>query len=1397
MTTAHARCTFDSPHTAMAVQTPHRAQCAPMSADPDNSAPPDGDIVARVEALGPSVVHVALAYGVAYPLTPAQERITQWLDRMGRREARPNMRQTIAHLVQLGILEPPTRSGGYRAASRHSAALVRHAQRLGILDRLLTEITRDGYVRDWSQMQSTNRLLLRSAVIAEDWRWLRVSRGPIDWREMLDPELVDGIARLPEPWQDDAVYRCTIQILENLHPAERFLAACEAIESPHAATLANVALVRLAQGQIEALERWLARIPRPDPLTMACVRAAVFTMRGADGDALATIRAALALARGESRKRVLFPPFSVFTFALLSLVRLNTHETNALFDELLANARKLRVENLMQRLVEMAQELRKPPKPQFTVAPRQYGDLHRLCSGLVLCWSDSSRLKENAPFFRDLTELRTRAEEAGFLWMAAELDRILVTADPAHRDVGLHARLGTVSLASAIPRVEIWEHGLNALEQLAASLRDRKPKRAASRAATRRLAWVLREDRYGDLAVEPREQTLQKKGWSKGKPVSLAKLREGVVDPALLTEQDREVTGTIAVSNHHWGPQRELHVPPRGIFLLAGHPCVLDAELRPLEIVAVEPELVIDERGSGAISAALAPYPDEAHEYQVHYDDGDLITVMHLNESVRRLRDIIPPEGLELPGSARVRLLEVVSDLAADVRVHGGLSGVTANARVVPPDGQPWVCLTPLGNGLAVRVYVEPVAGSRVQFEPGAGGELVLAHVNDEALQTRRVLGAERHAAIALADQASGLAVAAASHWRAEIEDPEDCLELLDQLRKADARCVWPEGEKFRIVAPRGASALKLTIRSGREWFSASGEIEIDEERTFGLMQLMTLLDQHPRSRFVPLGAGEFLALSDGLRQQVALLKGLSLPAGKSLRLHPLAAPALDELLADASVDVDAAWEQQVARMRAARGFTPTVPDTLQAELRPYQQDGIVWLARLARWGAGACLADDMGLGKTLQTLGLLLIRAPEGPALVVVPTSLVDNWQAEARRFAPTLNLCVYGGGAIERHQLLENLGPFAVLVCTYGLLHNDIESFAARRFHTLVLDEAQAVRNYETKRSQAVRALDADFRVAVTGTPVQNNLMDLHALISFLNPGLLGSAAHFREAHALPIERERDPAARSRLSRLIAPFVLRRTKTEVLEDLPPRTEIVRSVTLGPEEAMFYEALRRQALADLEGRSATEAGTRQFQVLAHLTRLRLACCHPQLVQDTGIRESAKLTEFMTLLDEPLQNRHKVLVFSQFVKHLKLIEARLADAGISYQYLDGQTPRNARSERIQAFQSGVGDVFLISLKAGGTGLNLTAADYVIHMDPWWNPAAEDQASDRAHRIGQTRPVTIYRLVAKGTVEEQIVALHHRKRELAEQLLQDADQAGALDVDALLELLREPLAAATP
>jgi SNF2 family DNA or RNA helicase len=372
-----------------------------------------------------------------------------------------------------------------------------------------------------------------------------------------------------------------------------------------------------------------------------------------------------------------------------------------------------------------------------------------------------------------------------------------------------------------------------------------------------------------------------------------------------------------------------------------------------------------------------------------------------------------------------------------------------------------------------------------------------------------------------------------------------------------------------------------------------------------------------------------------------------------------------------------------------------------------------------------------------------------------------------------------------------LEGAGVNDLLITTYDLMARSTEMFAKKEFTTIILDEAQAIKNRTTKRSEAAMQLQGDFKIIMTGTPMENHLGELWNLFQFINPGLLGSPEKFQEKFALPIEKNGDDAVRDQLRKLLQPFMLRRKKDEVLKELPAKTEITLTVELSKQERAFYEALRRKAIADLESDNSDEP--HHLKILAQIMKLRRAACHPQLVDDTfdGI-ESAKLKLFSEVTEELLENGHKALVFSQFVGHLNILKNNLEERGIKYQYLDGQTPMKLRQKRIEAFQNGEGDLFLISLKAGGTGLNLTNADYVIHMDPWWNPAVEDQATDRAHRIGQEKPVTVYRLVTENTIEEKILKLHEQKRDLADSLLEGSNMSARLSADDLMNLLKQAL-----
>ena len=1319
----------------------------------------------------------------------------------------------VAELVRVGVAKQAG-SGTVAMVPAAALAVLREARAAGTLAALLAAVA--GLLQREKQApalsgqahqarmdaadrnERTTQLLQRGYLLAGDvqgFEALQTNRRP-DFALLAEPFAEEALRAVPPALRQEACKACLRRVIHYCAPAEAVVDACQVIGDSPLASADDVAFVRVLQGNFAAAAEVFDALPGPLRETTAaevgrasiCALAAM--LRGEDEAAALAIQQALDVLKG-NRKRLVFPEPRAFALSLLALARLDTPASQTLLADIAEAHRWDQPGGSGLALAQRAANVKAKSGSSF------YG--HRpdgfagLLDGIAMCWLDAPPDEEALARTR---RLRARAEENGFAWVAAECRAVLAHLAPGEGAAADgHAKLGTTTLTTLTVPPGPWEHSLGLIEELAEAPAADEAEDAAE--PDGRLLWTLRAG-SGHVELEAREQRRGAGGgWTRGKQYGAKRLAAESTRMDFLLPQD-EAAIAAAATRQEWN-RKASYFGLASLHALAGHPRVQDAKGQPLEVVRREPELSVDQAADGAVVVrATPPRAGTDGAYSVRFPAPGRCEITHFSAAHQRLFRAIPEPGLKLPGSARQRLLKTVPALASRVRVASSLQNVAVEAVRVEADARPWVRLEPRDDGLAVALEVEPIAHAGSCFPPGAGGVVVFASNKGRNLQAERDFDAEAEAVAELVERCPRLA-AEPTTLQPLILRGDECLELLEELKAAGARCKWPHGEAMKVVGRAANNALRLSIKSAVQWMQVSGELRVDEERALDLKRLFALVDENRGSRFLPLGGGEYVAVSQSFRRRLEDFAAVATAGAKGAqRLDPLAALAVADVVEGATVEADDGWHALRQRMEAANAFEPELPSTLQAELRSYQLEGFNWLARLAEWGVGACLADDMGLGKTLQALALLLLRAPGGPALVVAPTSVVPNWLAEARRFAPTLAVKRYAGSGPQRAAMLEELGPFDVVLATYGLLQNDVAELTRPTWHTAVLDEAQAIKNPNAKRSQAAKELQAACRVITTGTPVQNNLMDLHSLFGFVNPGLLGSLRQFRARFVVPIERAGDPEAQARLRRLVNPFVLRRLKADVLDDLPSRTEITLHVKMSEEEASLYEAVRQHALGELKG-TADGAPMRLF---AHLTRLRLACCHPRLVLDSAnvpadlppATTSSKLETFAATLDDLLANRHKVLVFSQFVMHLRLIEDHLRAAGVAYQYLDGSTPTEERTARIAAFQAGTGDVFLISLAAGGVGLNLTAADYVIHMDPWWNPAVEDQASDRAHRIGQTRPVTIYRLVAEGTIEEQIVDLHQRKRDLAQQLLAATDTPSRLDVEEMMALLRQPLAA---
>jgi SNF2-related domain/Helicase conserved C-terminal domain len=572
---------------------------------------------------------------------------------------------------------------------------------------------------------------------------------------------------------------------------------------------------------------------------------------------------------------------------------------------------------------------------------------------------------------------------------------------------------------------------------------------------------------------------------------------------------------------------------------------------------------------------------------------------------------------------------------------------------------------------------------------------------------------------------------------------------------------VEADGKAFRR-----ASGTRVDVTSGIDWFELRGEIDYGGA-TAKLPDLLAALRRG--ETMVRLGDGSFGLLPEEWLARFAPLANLGTREEDHLRFRTNQAGLLDALLAaQPEVHVDEVFDRARTRLREFSGVTAAPqPEGFQGQLRDYQREGLGWMHFLREFGFGGCLADDMGVGKTAQVLALLESRRLEGkgPSLVVAPKSLMFNWREEAARFTPNLRVLEHLGTARD----MALIGEHNLILTTYGTMLRDAPRLAEINFDYVVLDEAQAVKNASTASSKAVRLLRGDNRLALSGTPVENHLGELWSLFEFLNPGMLGEARVLQMAGGLG--RNPGEEARKLLSQALRPFILRRTKQQVARELPEKTEQTIFCELEGAQKKQYDDLRRHYRDTLLLRVEAEGlGRAKLRVLEALLRLRQAACHPGLLDEKRIDEgSAKIDTLLDQIDEVLQEGHKALVFSQFTSLLAILRRRLDEKSVRYEYLDGQT--RDRQERVEAFQSDPEcGLFLISLKAGGLGLNLTAAEYVFLLDPWWNPAVEAQAIDRAHRIGQTRPVFAYRLIARDTVEEKVLELQKTKRELADAIL---------------------------
>ena len=1048
---------------------------------------------------------------------------------------------------------------------------------------------------------------------------------------------------------------------------------------------------------------------------------------------------------------------------------------------------------LWVRAIDIRRGDAEPDKTAFGIVEyyQKYINHDNLWRVLLVAWLGLDTLGDVNQAYREAfsgmaQKLAEHLEKCGFRWLADLVKgaKALICGDEPPPGYFVGGGTGR------------WRELLSALQSLGGDVSDKPAHSDASR-----FIWMIDRGKDGALNnIVPLEQKHGVRGWNKPKEVTLAKLAG---NPHLLP-WDAKVANCIRTDKY----ARRNHILdlPGAVQALIGHPAVVlsDKPEQLIELSEGRPEIEVIHKGDKITMKVVPPLREGISANSSHFysaeekrevealrqitlvqDSAQRVRLIQFNPVQRRVAQLLAGQ-VAIPASAQNELQTAVKALTRHFQLQ---ADHLQAAHEVPAEARLRAELSPLGEGLLLRLVATPLGAEGPRMTPGSGRARLMASVEGKSLGTTRPLAVERAHLDAVLDALPFLEVCEGDRQSCEweIATPEEALAAVEVLPALPAILAldWPKGKAVRVVMV-DTPKLVVQVRSERDWFRLNGEARVDEGLTVTFETLLAA--SLSPSRFIAMGDGVYAALTHRLKERLKDLAVVMETDKRGARIPHLAAAWVDEALEGMVAKADEEFHETLKKLHTTRNQDIPLPKTLQTDLRPYQEEGYLWASRLAQAGFGACLADDMGLGKTLQSLALLLARAEGGAALVIAPTSVCGNWMAEAARFAPSLDFHLYS--EVNREAIIPQAAPFDVVVASYGLVQQASEQFAAKHWHTLIVDEAQAIKNSTTKRSQAVFRLDADFRLALSGTPVENRLTELWSIMRFVNPGLLGTLSRFNERFALPIERDKDRDAQHILRRLIAPFLLRRTKAQVLQELPPRTEMVITIEPSKEEAAHYEAVRRQAIAEADTAVAShKAGQARMNVLAQLTRLRRTACDPRILTPTFAAAGGKVQTFITLALELVANGHKALVFSQFVDFLTLLREALEANGITYQYLDGSTPAAERTRRIAAFQAGKSDLFLISLKAGGFGLNLTAADYVVITDPWWNPAAEDQAMGRAHRMGQQRPVTVYRLVMRGTVEELIVGLHNDKRALAESILGEGEAVSLPSTEELISLIK--------
>lgn len=869
-----------------------------------------------------------------------------------------------------------------------------------------------------------------------------------------------------------------------------------------------------------------------------------------------------------------------------------------------------------------------------------------------------------------------------------------------------------------------------------------------------RLYWDIYMDSSGCMErLEPR--FVASKLYNHGRKIEI----DDVLDPSRIDCQDERdlIAVSLAKALEHPPTDGILHIAA-----LASHPrlrLVQGNYRRPVRLRTVRPSIDVSMDGDRLMRLTM----DRGQFTHLSVEEDGTLSIPFFTPKMQTLVDYLGNGSVVLNLAERDRVHWLLLSLSEYFEMHGDIPKDLLDCT--ESDGKLIVLASRENDVYSLQLRIEHQPGLTEYSSPGEGSDILLLRTDEGSICVRRNRAAEVAAANSLLETLGAANTPGSDPYTLRVSGRGSMLRMLYQAELAHAISRWNDKHDCLQILRVRSDRFKLEAnQTETDWLEIGAELVVDEKHVFTLSQLLSAYRKKD-DEFLPLSETLFLYLSDSLSEKLQFLD--------SILIHHQSKYFIPSATAPGFVN---SWRGKLPSLLHAtceklkEYDNEAAPPGLKVSLRKYQLEGFRWLLSRARLGIGAILADDMGLGKTVQLLALLMARAKEGASLVVAPLSLCSNWVDECVRFAPSLHPVLFSDCKKSDFSSLS-LGNNDLLLASYGQVSANPAFFSSYTWNVIALDEAQAMKNPSSRRAQVLCSLRASARVCITGTPVENSLLDLWSLVNFLNPHMLGPRSGFLKA---------DKHLAQRVSRLVAPIVLRRTKAEVLPQLPPFTEVVIGVELSAEERALYESCRRRAKERvLEGDGATA-------LLAELTHLRRMCCHGKLVLPSFEGRSSKLDSMVELVEELRAAGHRSLVFSQFTDVLDLAEQSLQEANISTLRMDGHTPPRRRSRIVKDFQEGDAQVFLISLMAGGTGLNLTAADYVILLDPWWNPAVEAQAANRTHRIGQLNPVTVCRLIAHDTVEERVLKMHDAKQKLADAIIQER----TMPFEALRSLLSE-------